>query len=363
MCLDHAISADLGPAGTDFETRFVDMLNGGALCLMTSIGHRTGLFDALADGAAVTSAQLAARAGLQERYVREWLGAMATGGFVTYDADTATYRLPAEQAACLTRAATPNNLAAIAQYIAVLGQVEDDLVHCFTHGGGVPYERYPRFHDVMAEDSGQTVLPALIEEILPLAPGLVQRLEDGIDVLDVGCGRGRALNMLAAAFPNSRFFGFDLSADAIAFAQNEAAAHNLDNARFIAHDLSRFDEDAEDARFDLVLTFDAVHDQAAPERVLKGIRKSLRPGGVYLAQDIKGSSNLADNMDHPIAPLIYTVSTMHCMTVSLAQGGAGLGAMWGRETAERMFKDAGFASVAVHELPHDIQNYYYLCAA
>jgi len=363
MCLDHTLSIDVSDAADDFETRFVDMLNGGALCLMTSIGHRTGLFDAMADGHARTSAALADIAGLQERYVREWLGAMVTGGFVTFDADDRTYLLPATHAACLTRAATPNNLAAIAEYIPVLGQVEDDLVDCFAQGGGVPYERYPRFHEVMAEDSGQTVLPALLDDILPLAPGLIQRLEDGIDVLDLGCGRGRAVNMLASAFPNSRFFGFDLSEDAIQFAKNEAAAHRLDNAYFVAHDLSHFDEDAEPDRFDLVLTFDAIHDQGAPDRLLKGIRKTLRADGHYLAQDIKGSSNLDENMDHPIAPLLYTISTMHCMTVSLAQGGAGLGAMWGRELAERMFHDAGFSRVEVHELEHDIQNNYYLCAA
>ena len=365
MCLDHSISIDVaaepGADANDFETRYVDILNGGALCLMTSIGHRSGLFDTMARLGPATSATLAHAAGLQERYVREWLGAMVTGRFVSYDETNAKYQLPADHAACLTRAATPNNLATYAQYIPLLGQVEDELLGCFENGGGVPYARYPRFHEVMAEDSGQTVLPALIDEILPLAPDLIDRLEHGIEVLDVGCGRGRAINLLAERFPNSAFLGIDLNQEATDFANQEAEARNLNNAHFRALDLSTFDRDAENGQFDLVLTFDAVHDQAEPDRVLKGIRKALKDDGLYLAQDIKGSSNLETNMDHPIGPLLYTLSTMHCMTVSLAQGGAGLGAMWGRELAERMFKDAGFGVVEVHELEHDIQNNYYIC--
>jgi SAM-dependent methyltransferase len=344
-----------------FEERFVDALNAGALCLMASIGHRTGLFDAMADGAPGTSSEIAARAGLNERYVREWLGALATGGVVEIDAGSGTYRLPAEHAACLSRAATPNNLAVFAQYIPQLGAVETDIVDCFHKGGGVPYARFARFHDIMAEDSGQSVLPAIEAHILPLVPGLTARLERGIRVLDVGCGRGKAVNLLAARFPNSRFVGYDLSEEATAYAAEEAARAGHDNVVFGARDLSMFDEEAEPEAFDLVTTFDAVHDQARPRAVLRGIRRSLKPDGVYLAQDIKGSSHVHHNLDHPIGTLLYTVSCLHCMTVSLAQGGEGLGAMWGRETAESLFREAGFETVEVHELAHDIQNYYYVC--
>ncbi len=343
-----------------FEERLVGTLNAGALCVMTSIGHRTGLFDVMARMPAATSADIAARAGLEERYVREWLGAMTVGDIVEHDPAAGTFRLPPEHAACLTRAAAPNNLAVFAQYVPLLGSVEDDVVACFHDGGGVPYERYPRFHEVMAEDSGQTVLPALFDHILPLVPDVVARLEQGIDVLDVGCGRGKALMLMAARYPNSRFVGYDLSEAATGWATEQAAARGLGNVRFIARDLSDFDTWAT-PEFDFVTTFDAVHDQARPARVLRGIRASLRPGGVYLAQDINGSAHVHNNREHPIGTLLYTVSCMHCMTVSLAQGGDGLGAMWGRETAERMFRDAGFGAVAPHELAHDIQNVYYVC--
>ncbi len=344
-----------------FEQKVVDVLNGGALSLMLSIGHRAGLFDAMAGCEPANSADIAARAGLQERYVREWLGAMTVGGIVDHDGGAGTYSLPDEHAAFITRGAANGNLATFAQYIPLLGAVEDDILACFRLGGGVPYERFGRFHEIMAEDSGQTVLPALIDHILPLAPGLVERLKAGIRVLDVGCGRGRAVNLMAAAFPNSHFKGYDLSRDAIDAAQREAETAGLGNAIFDPRDLSDFDRTAEPGAFDLVTTFDAIHDQANPMAVLRGIRRSLADDGVYLAQDIKGSSHHHADIDHPIGPLLYTLSCMHCMTVSLAQNGEGLGAMWGRETALAYFAAAGFGDVRVHELAHDIQNYYYVC--
>ncbi len=125
-------------------------------------------------------------------------------------------------------------------------------------------------------------------------------------------------------------------------------------------DLTDFDQTAEPEAFDLVTTFDAIHDQAKPLAVLKGIRRSLRPGGVYLMQDIHGSSFVRKNMEHPLGTLLYTISCMHCMTVSLAQGGEGLGAMWGEEKTLEYLKNAGFGEVEVKRLAHDIQNNWYV---
>ncbi len=343
-----------------FAEKFLTTLNDGALCLMVSIGHRTGLFDVMSTLPPSTSAEIAAQALLNERYVREWLGAMVTGKVVEVDPATLRFSLPMEHAAFLTRQAAADNMAVFAQYIGVLGGVEDDIVACFENGGGVPYSRFPRFHEVMAEDSGQSVLSSLESHILPLVPGLTDRLAGGIRGLDVGCGRGRILNRLAESYPNSRFTGLDLAPEAIDYAQTEAARLGLTNVDFHAADLSDFDASAEPESFDFITTFDAIHDQARPLNVLKGIGRALKPDGVYLMQDISGTSHVHEDIRHPIGTLLYTISCMHCMTVSLAQGGEGLGAMWGEEKTRDYLQRAGFRSVMTHRLTHDIQNNWYV---
>ena len=337
--------------------KMISVFNGAALALMTSIGHRTGLFDTLATLPPSTSEQIAEAAGLRERYVREWLGAMVTGGIVSHDPDAKTYHLPAEHAAFLTRAASPNNMAVTTQFISVLGSVEDDIVECFRKGGGVPYSSFPGFHEVMAEESGQTVVAALIEHILPLVPGLVDSLEKGIDVLDIGCGRGRALMLMAETFPNSRFAGYDMSQEAVENATAEAKRRGLENLRFEVKDVSSFDEPG---RYDLITGFDVIHDQAKPAAVLAEIEKALKPTGTFLMQDIAGSSHVHNNLEHPISPFVYTISCMHCMTVSLAQGGEGLGTMWGEEKTREYLHRAGFRSVTTHRIAHDLINNWYV---
>lgn len=357
-----------GSAGSPFDPkraeafagRLLSALNDGAFCLMASIGHRTGLFDVMRDQAPLTSPEIASRAGLNERYVREWLGAMVTSGVVSVDPQSVRYHLPPEHAAYLTRAAAADNLAVFTQYLPLLGNVEDDVVECFKNGGGVPYERFPRFHAVMAEDSGLSVLSSLESHILPLVPGLAEQLGRGVRGLDAGCGSGRTLNRLAELFPKSRFLGMDLSKEAIRAARDEASTKGLKNVEFAEADLSEFDRTAESESFDFITTFDAVHDQGKPLNVLRGIHRALKRDGIYLMQDIKGSSHVYSNIGHPIGTFLYTVSCLHCMTVSLAQGGEGLGAMWGEEKTREYLQRAGFRSVEKHELAHDIQNNWYV---
>ena len=343
-----------------FAERMLEMLNSGSLMVLTSVGHRTGLFDALAEHGPATSLELADAAKLNERYVREWLAGMTTGRIVELDPESGKFALPREHAAWLTRAASPDNLAVEAQWITTLSTVEDDVVECFSRGGGVPYERYARFHEVMAEESAQTVLSVLFSHIVPLVPGMTEGLDAGASLLDLGCGRGSALVMLAERFPKSTFQGYDLSPDAIEYARARATERGLDNVRFDIRDLSTFDSDAEPETFAYVTTFDAVHDQARPLAMLRGIRRTLKPGGVYLMQDIQGSSHVQENVDHPGGTLLYMISCMHCMTVSLAQGGDGLGAMWGEQKARELLAEAGFGSVEVHLLDHDPFNAYFV---
>jgi 2-polyprenyl-3-methyl-5-hydroxy-6-metoxy-1,4-benzoquinol methylase len=285
---------------------------------------------------------------------------MVTGGVIEIDPSTGEYRLPAEHAAYLTRTAVADNMAVFSQYISVLGSVEDEIVECFYKGGGVPYEKFPRFHAVMAEDSGQSVLSSLESHVLPLIAGLTGKLATGIRVLDVGCGSGRIMIRLAELYPNSRFTGFDLSREAIGMARAEASRKGLRNIEFIVRDLTGFEADVKPEEYDLITTFDAVHDQARPLDVLKGIHRALKTDGWYLMQDIRGSSSVHRNIGHPIGTFLYAVSTMHCMTVSLAQGGEGLGAMWGEEKTREYLQRAGFRDVQTHRLAHDIQNNWYV---
>ncbi|MBB5685825.1 class I SAM-dependent methyltransferase [Sphingobium boeckii] len=358
MTIDAPQADALTPAETAFTGKLIEMINHGATGLMLSVGHRTGLFEAMRDGRGMTSEQLAHRAGLNERYVREWLGAMTTAGIVSFDRDARLYTLPEAHRPFLGRGAAKGSMSSMFQFLAVLGGVESRIVECFHKGGGVSYAEFERFHECMAEESEQTVVVALDDAILPLAPGLIARLEAGIAVADIGCGIGKAMNHLAARFPNSHFTGFDLCEETILLAQLDAREQGLENVRFAAVDATGL---AGDAQFDLIFTFDAVHDQAEPAAVLAHIRRLLKPGGVYLMQDIDAASDVADNMDNLLAPFTYTISCMHCMTVSLAQGGQGLGAAWGEQLALAMLKGAGFADVTTHRLPHDIQNLYYVC--
>ncbi|MFT2009970.1 class I SAM-dependent methyltransferase [Pontibacter sp. 13R65] len=343
-----------------FADYLLDTLNKSALSLMISIGHRAHLFDTMHELNYATSEEIAKEAGLNERYIREWLGALTTGGIVEYSPETKTFHLPPEHAAYLTREAGADNMAVFMQYTAVLGQVEDDILTCFKEGGGVPYSKFHRFHKVMAEDSGQSVLSSLESHILPLVPGLWDRLKEGIRVLDVGCGSGKIIVKLGSLFPESLFTGLDLSAEALATARTEAASLSLQNVEFKEQDLSNFDQTAPTAEYDLITTFDAIHDQGQPLQVLKGIHKALKSDGVYLMQDISGTSHLEEDMQHPIGPFLYTISCMHCMTVSLAQNGEGLGAMWGEEKTREYLQKAGFTSVTTNKLAHDIQNNWYV---
>jgi SAM-dependent methyltransferase len=340
---------------TEFTERMLRTMNEAALALMVSVGHRTGLFDVMAAMPAATSAEIASRASLDERYVREWLAVMTTGRIVEHDGVAGSYWLPADHAAWLTRAAGMRNLATGMQYIGLMAMVEDQIVDCFRHGGGVPYSAFPRFQAVMAEDSGAVHDATLIDMTLPLVPGLIDRLRQGIDVADVGCGSGHAANLMAEAFPRSQFAGFDFSDAGIAAARLEAERKGLANARFEKRDAARL---GEIGQFDFITTFDAVHDQARPDLVLAGIAEALRPGGVYLCVDTSASSKLAENLDHPLGPFLYTVSCMHCMTVSLADGGMGLGTMWGEQTARKMLGEAGFTSIEAARLDGDIVNTY-----
>jgi 2-polyprenyl-3-methyl-5-hydroxy-6-metoxy-1,4-benzoquinol methylase len=264
--------------------------------------------------------------------------------------------LPAEHATCLTRAAGADNLANLAQYVGMFGEIEQQVLGCFRQGGGVPYSAVPRFQALQAEESAQIHDAGLIDGTVPLVDGLTERLRSGIAVLDVGCGHGHAANLIADAFPASRVTGIDVSEQGIAAARDEAAKLRLANVAFEVRDARNIEPEA----YDLVTAFDVIHDLPDPAGTLAAIHAALRPRGVFLMVDIAASSHLHDNIDHPLAPALYTVSIFHCMTVSLAAGGPGLGTMWGREQALELLAQAGFGDVEVKRVDADILNLYYV---
>lgn len=344
-------------AAQAFLERTGAQINDGAVAVMLSVGHRLRLFDTMLRLGPATSTTIAREAGLAERYVREWLAVMVTGGIVRYDPAAGAYALPTEHAACLTRGAPLGNIAVYAQAVALMGAVQETLLERFRTGGGMSYADYPCFHDFMEEDSGQTVVASLFDSVLPLAEGIDARLEAGIDVLDAGCGRGRALIALAERFPLSRFTGYDLCADAIADARAVVAEKGLGNLRFEACDLTHLDEDA---AYDLILSFDAIHDQKSPQNLLNRLCRALRPGGRYIVQDVGGSARLENNLDFPMASFLYAISCAHCTPISLGQGGDGLGTMWGWETCREMLSRAGFSDIERTVLPHDPMNVWFV---
>lgn len=338
-----------------FAGQLMTVLDHASLALLTCVGHRTGLFDAMADAGPGTSTEVARAAALDERYVREWLGGMVVGGIVDYDPEHRTYTLPPEHAAFTTSQAGPDNLAFFAQYLALMGAIEPEIVRVFREGGGVPYSSYPTFQQVQRDETARVYDVALVDGILTLVPGLADRLREGISVVDVGTGAGHAVNVMARAFPRSSFLGVDISEEGIALARAEAATSGLDNARFEQRDAAELD-----GRFDLVTAFDTVHDQARPTQLLSAIADAVAPGGVFLMGDIAFSSRLEDNIGNPLASTIFAISVFHCLTVSLAYGGEGLGTAWGEQRAREMLAAAGFDDVTTAQIEGDPLNLYYV---
>ncbi|GAA0940721.1 class I SAM-dependent methyltransferase [Pseudonocardia zijingensis] len=339
-----------------FGEQLLGLLTGGMLTMLIGIGHRTGLFEAAARGPA-TSAELAQRAGLHERYVREWLGAMVTGGILDYDPADGTHRLPAAHAALLT-GATSRNVGPIASSLRTLGSVLPQVEQCFTDGGGVPIAQYAA---VSAGGLGETWRHVydehLVDGFLARVPGLPERLRAGARVLDLGCGTGHAVTVMAREFPRSTFDGVDIAEAAIADAEAERDTLGLPNAAFTVGDAAEL---APDRPYDVITAFDAIHDQAAPEVVLRRVRDALTPDGLFLMIDTNFATRLEDNAGNPHAPLAYGISLLFCVPTSIATGGSGLGAVWGRERAGEMLADAGFTDVHVLDTPRP-QNCMYVC--
>jgi SAM-dependent methyltransferase len=328
-----------------FAGRLMPIVSSALLSYMIDLGDRTGLFGAAAAGTG-TSREIAERAGLHERYVREWLGAMATAGIFEYEPSGDTYRLPAEHAVLLCG---PGSMAPLAHANTTLGRHVTRLAEVFREGGGIPYEEYtPDFTDAMDGMGRGGFDQFLIDAYLPMVPGLTEKLAAGIRVADLACGTGHALNLLAQAFPASTFVGYDLDRFALERAEAEAKELGLTNVSFEAADITTVEPAAP---CDVVFMFDALHDQVDPPAVLSAMRSALTPDGTLFLREPHAADTLAGNLGNPMAAVQYCVSTLHCLTVSLAHGGAGIGTVFGEQQARTLLQDAGFEDPVMHPAP------------
>ena len=305
------------PKQNNSASKTLQIINDAALALMMSIGHRTRSLRYDGRPAAVDGGGPSLRPPrLNERYVREWLGAMVTGGIVEYDPASGHLPPSARARGCLTRASSPNNVAVTSQWIAVLGGAEDAVVEAFRHGRGVPYSAYPRFHAVMAEESRQTVVDGLLNHILPLSRGLDRQARR----------RDRRARHRVRQRRRRHLDGRDVSAEPLhrrrPLGRGDCRrARRSGSARPAQHPLVQADA-AElwlEDTYHLITAFDAIHDQARPARVLERVYAALRPGGVFLMQDIAGHTKLADNARH-VARAVHLHDLVHALHVGVAGG-------------------------------------------
>jgi 2-polyprenyl-3-methyl-5-hydroxy-6-metoxy-1,4-benzoquinol methylase len=317
---------------------------------MISVGHRTGLFDIMAALPPSTSEDIASAAGLSERYVREWLAAMASAKIIEHDARTSTYFLRIEHAALLSTSVGSDSLAPVAQMLSQLASVEDLVVAGFRSGGGASTDAYDRLDEIMAAERRRAVDETWVEVTLELLPGMRRRLLSGAMVLDVGCGDGFAMIEMARLFPNSIFRGYDISAAAIARACEYADEAGLTNVEFGIGDVATLDEQRE---YDLVIALESIHELGFPRIALRRIVAALKRDGMFLMREMAVSSNVSRNIDHPFAPMLYALSTMHALPMALGQDGEALGRMWGKERASQLLAEAGFRNLHFETMNSD----------
>jgi 2-polyprenyl-3-methyl-5-hydroxy-6-metoxy-1,4-benzoquinol methylase len=310
---------------------------------LSALGDRLGLFKGLAEHGPATSGELALRAHVDERYVREWLGGITAAGYLTHDAATGRFTLPPEHAPVLAQEGGPFFFGG--GYALMLAEIRqlDRIEEAFRTGRGVPLAAYgPRLQQAQERFSAVWVESLLTQAWIPAMPDVRSKLERGAAVADVGCGGGLALIKLAQAFPSSYYVGYDAFEPAIeAATENARQAGVTDRVRFQQLDV----EDGLPAEYDVITTFDVVHDAAHPRKLLEAIRQSLKPSGIYVCLDMNCSDKLEENAG-PIGAMLHGISVLYCLSTSIAHGGEGLGTLGLPETKLRdLATDAGFATV------------------
>ena len=349
---------DMDKAGA-FAFKVVGDVTSTQMGTLSTIADRLGLWKSLAVGGPATCAEFAARAHINERYAREWLSAMACHRYIEYDNGTQRFSLSPEQAFILVDADSPLYLGSIIPMAVPYWQNIDLLTEAFRHGGGVPqanygtefwcgFERFTRtgFRNNFAQDW------------VPAMPQADAALKAGGAVADIGCGNGQALLFLARGYPDATLVGYDSYPPAIAAANANAQAAGLaDRVRYEVCDVTR----GIPGRYDLITTFDVVHDMPHPRPAMKEIRNALKPDGTYFVLEFNFFGDLQRNIDHPmgIGAFGYSASANYCMTQALAVGGEGTGTCMGEEKARELASEAGFTHFRRIDFPQNPFNLFY----
>ncbi len=322
-------------------SRVVGDMGGAFTMALGYIGDRLGLFRALAEAGPLTSEELAAKTGLNERYVREWLRAMVAAEYIEYDANSRKYVMTEEQAFVLANEDSPMFVGGAFHFTTPSILNVPKILDAFRHGGGISYSE---IGDEIPEAIERFFRPGyvhfLVRDWLNTVPGLTARLARGAQVVDIGCGCGQSTIAIARAFPASRVLGIDYHRPSIARARKLAATYHLPNVEFLegpAHEIPR------ERRYDLICSFDCIHDMVDPRATLRAIHDALADDGVYVWSEPNASAQAHENRN-PLGKVFHAISPLHCMTVSLAHNGEGLGTVIGEEGARALAAEAGFAA-------------------
>jgi ubiquinone/menaquinone biosynthesis C-methylase UbiE len=335
----------------------VEYLSGAAVSALVCLGDQLGLYRTLADISPVTSRELADSTDLDERWVREWLHGQAGAGFVRHVGD-GRFELTPEQAALLAEEDNPAFLAGGFGLLFSLFDRWERLHESFRTGRGTPYNDLGADHAVNeSRFSAPWMRAHLVPVILPGLDGVAAKLAAGAKAADVGCGSGKALLAMAAAYPQSEFHGYDSSRVAIRFARENLASSGLTNVTFHHTDAAMLPCDGS---FDFVLTWDCLHDMTDPAAAMRAIRGAIEPDGTWLIVDIAGQPTPEENYDHPLAGLLYGFSVLDCLGCGTsAEDGAGLGTLGFPEpVARQMVTDAGFTRFTVRDFDNPLNAFY-----
>lgn len=320
----------------DFLGKAVGDLGAAISASLMLVGDQLGLYRALAKESA-TPAELARRTGTHERYIREWLGNQAAGGYVAYDADSGRYSLSEEQALCLADPDGPVDLAGAYYVVEDAFHSLDRTVDNFRSGQGMEWgEHHPCLFHGTERFFRAGYHAHLLNEWLPALDGVVEKLARGGKVADVGCGHGASTVLMAKAFPDSEFVGYDYHPESIRVAGERAAAAGVGNARFEVADATGYP----DRDFDLIAFFDCLHDMGDPAGAARHARQALKPDGHCLLVEPFAGDRVEDNLN-PVGRVYYGASSQICVPVSLARQGPALGAQAGEVRLRSIMVDQG----------------------